>query len=56
MKQSQKCKSNKSREVKFIIAISKNPEPLLQKLITPFPYSPLQKIPQTVPPSVKKLV
>ena len=35
--------SNKSREVKFIILISKNPEPLLQQLNTPFlSSSPLQ--------------
>ena len=33
-------KSNKSGDVKFITAISENPEPLLQKLTPPFPIKP----------------
>ena len=47
--------SNKSCEVKFMIAISKNPGPPLQKFTTPFPSSPPSKKILQTPLSVKSL-
>ena len=48
-------KSNKSREVKFLTAISKYPETPLQKLTTPFLWSPFQTKFLKFPSSVKLL-
>ena len=45
-------KLNKSQEIKFIIAFSKNPDPPLGKLTTPFATSPPSKKKFKPPPAL----